>query len=236
MPLPAFPRALAACVTALLLLTPPAAQAQGCDPSTEARLRYLESRLDDGQSNAKLWWQSWMAVFVIGIGLKTTTGSMEDDGSNAAADFIAAGKSALGIAELSLRPHLGRFGAERVRAIEKTSPAHCAERLKMAEASLESIATDSGGRWSWVRHLSSLVLNLGAGLAVAEGWNDNDTGWRDFGVSEGSSELHIWTHPTRAVEDWAEYRHRFDGAPAAAAPRMFRMAATRGGLGFVWKY
>ena len=58
----------------------------------------------------------------------------------------------------------------------------------------------------------------------------------DFAVSEVSSELHIWTHPTRAVDDWSEYRHRFDGAPAAAVPSSFRLAATRGGLGFVWKF
>lgn len=233
---PAFRRLVASVVVASLLLTPLAASAQSCDPSTEARLQYLEARLDEGQANSKLWWRSWMAVFVIGLGFKTTTGAMRGDRSNAAADFIAAGKSGLGIAELSLRSHLGRFGAERVRAIPKTSPERCAERLRLAEDSLESIAKDDGGRWSWARHLSSLLLNLGAGLATAEGWDDEDTGWRDFAVSEASSELNIWTHPTRGVGDWAEYRHQFDGAPSAENPRLFRLAATRGGLGFVWKF
>lgn len=236
MPPAAFRRPLALLLAASILLSPLAASADGCDPSTEARLQFLESRLDEGQASSKLWWRSWMAVFVIGLGFKTTTGATRGDGSNAAADFIAAGKSAMGIADLSLRPHLGRFGADRVRAIAKTSPQHCAERLKLAESSLESIAKDDAGRWSWGQHLSSLVLNLGAAFAVAEGWDDENTGWSDFAVSEVSSELHIWTHPAGAFEDWAEYRHQFDGAPLAESPRLFRVAATRGGLGFVWRF
>lgn len=232
-----FPQRLLALVLALSVLASPlAAAAQTCDQGTEARLEFLESRLDEGQENARLWWRSWLAVFSIGLAYKTTTGAMRGDGSNAAADYIAAGKSALGIAELTLRPHVARHGAERVRAIAKSSPEGCSRRLKLAEGSLESAATDDGSRWSWTRHLSSLLLNLGAGLAVAEGWDDEGTGWRDFAVSEVSSELHIWTHPTRAVDDWSEYRQRFDGAPAAAAPSTFRLAATRGGLGFVWRF
>lgn len=229
-------RLVAALLCASLLLSPLAAMADGCDAATEARLEFLEARLDEGQASARLWWRSWLAVFVIGLGYKTTTGSMKGDGSNAAADFLAAGKSAIGIAELTLRPHPGRHGAERVRAVAKTSAQACAERLKLAESSLESVAKDAGGRWSWVRHLTSLALNLGTALAVTEGWDDDGTGWRDFAVSEVSSELHIWTHPTRGVEDWAQYRHQFDGAPIAAAPSAFRLAATRGGLGFVWKF
>ena len=224
-------------VSASLGLAPLAAQAQGCDPATESRLEYLETRLDEGQANAKLWWRSWMAVFVIGLGFKTTTGAMRGDGSNAAADFIAAGKSALGIAELTLRPHVGRYGAERVRAIPKTSAELCRERLKLAETSLESVAGDAGGRWSWKRHLASLVLNLGAGLAVAEGWDDEGTGWRDFGVSEATSELHLWTHPTRAVDGWSDYRREFDGVPAQATGFSgLRLAVVHRGLGVRWEF
>lgn len=229
-------RAIALVLATSLLLTPVAAGAQTCDSLTEERLAFLETRLEEGQSNTRLWWRSWLAVFAIGLVYKGTTGSVRGDGSNAAADWFAAGKSALGIAELTLRPHAGRHGAENVRAIAKVSSDACAQRLKLAEASLESAADEAGGRWSWVRHLTSLALNLGTSLAVSEGWDDDGTAWRDFGVSQASSELHILTHPTRAVDDWQEYHRRFDGTPAAAAPATFHLAATRGGLGFVWKF
>jgi hypothetical protein len=229
-------RALAVTLAASLLLSPLAAHAQSCDPGTEARLDFLETRLAEGQSNARLWWRSWLAVFTIGLLYKGTTGAVRGDGSNAAADWFAAGKSAIGIAELTLRSHVGRHGADRVRAIAKTSPDNCAQRLRLAEHSLELAAGDAGGRWSWIRHVTSLLLNIGTSVAVDAGWDDDGTAWRDFAVSQVSSELHIFTHPTRAVDDWAEYRRQFDGTPEAAAASSFHLAATRGGLGFVWKF
>ena len=228
--------ALSSALAASLLLSPLAGHAQSCDPSTEARLQFLESRLDEGERNAKWWWRSWLAVFTIGVVYKTAQGATEGDGSNQAADFIAAGKSVLGIAELTLRPHVARHGAAPMRAIPKSSPESCAERLRLAEKTMEQAADQAAGRWSWKRHLSSLVLNLGAGLAVAEGWDDEGTGWRDFGISEASSELHIWTHPTRAADDWAAYRSEFDSAPAARGPSHLRFAAMPRGIGVRWEF
>jgi hypothetical protein len=223
-------------VTAGLLLSSVAAQAQTCDPNTEARLQFLESRLDEGAANMKLWWRSWLAVFTIGLVYKTYDGATAGDGSNAAAAYIAAGKSALGIADLTLRPHIARHGAEPMRAIPKTSAQNCADRLALAEKTMQMASDDAGMRWSWKRHLTSFVLNLSAGIAVAEGWDDKRTGWSDFGISEFSSELHIFTHPVRAKDDWGDYQHQFSGAPRAETPSTFDLAATRGGIGFVWRF
>ena len=220
----------------MLLLPAAKAQAGSCDADTEARLSFLETRLDDGRAGTARWWNAWLAVFAFGALFKTTEGALEGDGSNAAADYIAAGKSVLGVADLTLRAHAGRHGAERVRTLPKDTPDHCAARLRAAESALSSAGLDAGARWSWKQHLSSLILNLGAGLALAEGWNDPGTGWRDFAVSEASSELHLWTHPTRAVGDWSEYRQRFDGIPRAADTPTFRLAAVRGGLGIDYRF
>ena len=48
-------------IAASLLASPLAASAQSCDPGTEQRLQYLETRLEEGESNAKLWWRGWLA-------------------------------------------------------------------------------------------------------------------------------------------------------------------------------
>lgn len=212
------------------------AAASECDSDTEARLEFLESRLDEGRDRAQLWWRSWMGIFVIGVGFSTVNGALEDDGSNAAADYINAGKSVLGIADLTLRPHVARHGAERVRAIPKTTPERCRERLALAEKSMEQAADAGSQRWAWKAHLSSLVLNLAAALAVSEGWDDPGDGWRDFGISSVSGEANIWTHPTRAVDDWSDYRQRFDGAPAAARARDLRFAASPLGVRLRWNF
>jgi len=235
---PLFTRSVvAALMTASFVMTPVAsAFAQSCDPNTEARLEFIETRLDEGQKHEQWWWRSWLAVYSIGFVYKTVEGATTSDGSNAAADYFTAGKSALGILDLTLRPHVGRHGAAPMRAIPKTTAQYCAERLALAEKSMSQASEQANMRWSWKRHLSSLVLNLGVAVAISEGWDDEGTAWRDFGVSETSAELSIWTHPTRAYHDWEDYRAKFDGTPAAIAPSTLRFAASPRGVGLVWKF
>jgi hypothetical protein len=229
-------RPIAAILATSLVLAPLAARAQSCDADTEARLEFIEGRLDANQHMEKIWWGSWLAVFSIGAAYGITAGVLEDNNEKADAYYVTAAKSTLGIIDLTVRPHVGRLGAAPIRAIPKTSAASCAERLRLAEHTLEKANDMSSMRWSWKRHLTSLVLNLGAGIAIAEGADEPEQGWRDFGVSEVSSEVHIWTHPTANHDAWAEYHEKFNGAPAARAPTEFHLAAHSGGLGFVYKF
>jgi hypothetical protein len=228
-------RPVAAVLAATLLLVPVAARAQ-CDADTEARLEFIESNLEANKSREKLWWGSWMAVFSIGAAYGIVGGVLESNNEHAAASYVTAAKSTLGIVQLVVRDHVGRHGAAPIRAIPKTSSASCAERLRVAEQTLEQAGKMSSMRWSWRAHLTSLVLNLGAGIAIAEGADEPERGWQDFAVSEISSELHLWTHPTKNADVWAEYRQKYSGAPAAMAPRSFNLTAHRGGLGFVYKF
>jgi 4-amino-4-deoxy-L-arabinose transferase-like glycosyltransferase len=225
----------AAVLAATLVLVPVAARAQ-CDADTEARLEFIESNLEANQPREKLWWGSWMAVFSVGAAYGITAGALEDNNEQAAASYVTAAKATLGIVDLVVRPHVGRHGAAPIRAIPKTSSASCAERLRVAEQTLEKAGDMSSMRWSWKRHLSSLVLNVGAAVAIAEGADEPERAWQDFAISEISSEVHIWTHPTKNAAAWADYRQKFSGAPAATAPRSFDFAFHRGGLGFVYKF
>lgn len=226
---------VAACAFALALAGPVRSYAQ-CDADTEARLQFLETRLEEGEHAMDWWWGSWMAVFSIGVVYSFVDGALENDGSNQAAAFFQGGKSALGVTQLLLRPHVGRHGADRVQRIEKSSAEGCRERLALAEKSLRQAAKEGNIRRSWAAHVTSLALNLGVAIAIDEGWDDEGDAWRDFGVSEASSEIHIWTHPTRAVRDWDEYQRQYNNLPAAATAPTFRLAATGRGLGFVWKF
>lgn len=234
-------RPVAAAVLAVsicsMAASPAASFAQTCDPDTEARLAFIEQRLEEAQPKERLWWRSWMTVFVFGVGWGITNGVLEDNNEQAAADYVNAAKSVLGIADLTLRPHVGRFGAAPIRAIPKTSPESCRERLRVAEKHLEEASDAASMRWSWQRHLWSLTLNLGAAVAIAEGADEPERGWQDFAISETSAELHIWTHPTRIADGWDEYRTKFSGAPAAVAPSTLRFAAMPGGgVGVVWRF
>ncbi|MFN2427085.1 MAG: hypothetical protein ABR587_11640 [Candidatus Binatia bacterium] len=228
---------VAALVSATLLVTPVAVHAQSCDPDTEARLEFIETRLEEGKSREQLWWRSWFAVFTIGVAWGMVSAELENDKGIAANNYVTAGKSVLGIADLSLRPHVGRHGASKIRAIPKTSAASCAERLRYAEKTMEQAADAANVRWSWKRHMSSLVVNLGSAIALSAATEEHGQAWQDFGISTVSAEVHIWTHPTRAVDDWTAYREQFAGKPAAGAPSTLRFAATPGGgVGVIWKF
>ncbi|HEY2776192.1 MAG TPA: hypothetical protein VGK20_19280 [Candidatus Binatia bacterium] len=230
-------RMIAALLVAALVVVPSArAVAQTCDPNTEARLKFLESRLDEGKRAMDWWWGSWMSVFSIGVGYETYKAiTQHDDGRQAAAGFQA-GKSAVGIAQLLLRPHAAIYGSAPMRSISKATPQGCAERLALAEKTLREQAQISHMRYSWKQHLTSLTLNLGVGLGVAYGFGERKIGWRDFGISEVSAEAHIWTHPTRAISDWDDYQSQFDGRPAAMDPPEFHLAAVPGGIGFEYVF
>ena len=101
----------------------------------------------------------------------------------------------------------------------------------MAEA-----ADQAGMRYSWRQHLASLAINLTAAVLVSEVWDEPSTAWTSFAVSEASAELHIWTHPTRQIRDWDEYKQRFGGAPAAELEPQLRLAGGPRGLGLVWSF
>ncbi|HXC53639.1 MAG TPA: hypothetical protein VN634_22315 [Candidatus Limnocylindrales bacterium] len=205
-------RCLAAMLVTVALLAPSIASAQACDPNTEARLDFLETRLEDGQPRAKLWWGSWMAIFTIGVVAGVTQGTLHDDNGAQVNNFITAGKAVLGMADLTFRPHVARYGADRVRAIPKSSSANCTERLHLAEKTMETAAKEANMRWDWKRHVWSLTLNLAHGLVIAEAFkHDQSDGWTSFAVSEVSSEAFLWTHPTRAANDWNDYHQQFDG-------------------------
>jgi len=232
-------RRLAVALLAIALVRPVAACAQACDPNTEARLQFIESRLDAGKRNAKLWYWGWMSVFTIGFVYGIVDGAaIHEDQSNQANSYITSAKSALGIADLTLiRPYPSRHGADLIRAIPKSSAEMCGQRLALAEKTLRDASEEGSMRWSWKRHLWSFTLNLGTGLAVAYGWHDQGTGWKSFGVSEASSEAFIWTHPTRARYDWQDYQHDFGGSPVSmAAPAYWDFAAQPGGIGVVWHF
>lgn len=235
------PRRWVAAVTLLATVgsTVPASAQSACDAATQERLRFLESRLEEGRTNASLWWRGWLATFAIGAVVQSSRTAFTDNHGREADFLFSAGKSLLGFAELTFRPIVAKDGADPAFAIPENSAEHCARRLSVAEATLARASEQEAERYSWTRHLSSLALNLTAGVLVAEVWHEQAVGWSSFGVSETFSELHIWSQPWRAIDDWNEYRERFDAreaSPSASVPAQWRLAAGPRGLGVMWRF
>lgn len=226
-------RSLAVMMVTMLLLSPRMVHAQ-CTSDQDARLTFLETRLEDGQKWNKIWWGSWLAIFSIGVVSGITQGIIKDDQSNQADQFITAGKSALGIIDLTVRPHVSRHGADRIRQMPKSTPEQCAERLRFAEDTMKQAAKEASIRWDWKRHLWSFTLNLAHGLVIAEAWHDEGTGWKSFGISEASAEAHLWSHPTRARYDLREYEKDYGSLDGRESQLSF--APYPGGVSVVWRF
>jgi len=232
------PASITAVALLLALSSTPLVQAQtsACDSQTNARLDFLETRLEAGRTHATWWWRGWLGVFSVGAVAQSVRAGLEDHASDRADMLFSVGKSLLGVADLTLRPHATRHGADAGRAIPTDSAENCARRLAAAEQALTQAAKEAEVRYSWTRHLTSLALNLGAAVLVSEVWDDRRTGWTSFAISEASAEAHIWSHPWRAEDDLEKYHERFDGAPTAAIDTQWQLAAGPGGLEVRWEF
>lgn len=230
-----FRRSLAALTLLLNIALPCSARAQSaCDAQTAARIDFLESRLDAGRTRAAWWYYGWLSFFAVGVGVQGTRAAVT--GGHDADLLSGAIKAAIGVTELALRPLPGRRGAAESRAIPEDSQQNCTLRLDIAERTLERAAEQGHTRTSWLQHLSSLAINLTASVLVDTVWDDERRAWESFAISEAVSEVHLWTHPWRAIGDLEDYRTRFDGAPTAALQWQWRVAAAPGGLALQWKF
>ncbi len=207
-----------------------------CDAQTSARLDFLEARLEEGRRGAAWWWRGWLTVFSVGAVLQSTKAVLSRYDGHDADLLVSAGKSLLGVTDLTMHPLVAKNGADAARAIPTDSFENCARRLAVAESTLDQAARQAQTRYSWTRHLSSLALNLGAAVLVGEAWDDRGTAWESFAVSETSSEGFIWSQPWSAVGDWKSYRTKFDGAPLVGTGNQWSLAARPGGVGILWKF
>ncbi|MBI5506952.1 MAG: hypothetical protein HY899_19365 [Deltaproteobacteria bacterium] len=231
-------RTLTAVLAVMLALSStPSVNAQtACDSETNARLTFLEARLDEGRRHASWWWNGWLAVFSVGAVVQGTKAALSRFDGHDGDLLVSTGKSLLGVTDLRRHPLIATDGADAVRAIPTDSPGNCARRLALAERTLARAAEEAETRDSWTRHLGSLAFNLGTAALVAGVWDDGDAAWQSFELSQPLSEGHILSQPWRASDDWHGYRTKFDGAPAPAAAPQLSLGAGPGGIGVLWAF
>jgi hypothetical protein len=200
-----------------------AAQAQAADesnagltrnPSTlsdselDARLLFLEERLDGGETWAKSWQWGWTGIYGGGIAYGTARAITEDSDHSRVNHIVTAAKSAIGTTRLLLWRHPGRHGADSMRAIEGDSREAKLARLAQGEALLQSVAKRAEQRTDWKPHAGNLALNL-AGAGFILGFGCDADAWESLGVGIAVGELNIWTAPKRGISDLSDYETRF---------------------------
>jgi hypothetical protein len=198
------------------------------DSELDARLAFLEGRLDEGELYSKVWQWGWTSGYGLGIVIGTTQAITCCSNKKAGAansvkkkrneqrvtHYVTAVKGAIGTTRMLLMRHPGRHGADAMRAIEGDTRDAKLARLATGEELLQDVAKTAHRRWSWKAHAGNIGLNL-AGAGFIFGFGRDSDAWESLGVGIGVGTLQILSAPKRGIQDLDDYETRF-GAKTAS--------------------
>lgn len=178
------------------------------DADIDARIRFLEERLDEGRRNAQIWQYGFTSGYSLGAVLGTVQASTTSDSDTRVSAIVSAVKAVGGTARLLLAPHPARHGADAMRAVPGGSREDRLRRLAAGEDLLQEIVERTETRWSWKRHAANLAVNA-AGAAIVWPVGDRDDALIGAGVGIAVGTIMTFTMPWRSIDDAEDYRRRF---------------------------
>lgn len=127
--------------------------------------------------------------------------------------------SAIGVVTTGLSFPAGFHGCRAARRLRDGTPAGERRAQEKAESLLRETAQGEWGGRAWWNHLGALVVNGVAALVLWKAFGQARDAWVQLGVGMALSEAQIFSQPTRAVEDYREYRRLFvEGTQPAGLP------------------
>jgi len=202
------------------------------DEEVQRRTRFIQQRLDLGTAAADRWWYAWYTIYGgLSVGQAAIAIAVTDRGLRID-NAVGAFSTSLGIVPLGLSPLQARFAADRLRALPESTPQQRRAKLTQGEDILRAAAEDELFGRSWVSHLVGNGVSLAFGVVLAVGYDRPEAGIINFAAGLALNELQILTQPTRAIDDWREYK-RHGASRASEQPDVLRWMVTpqAGGLG-----
>jgi hypothetical protein len=178
------------------------------DSELDARLRFLEERLDEGEMWAKSWHWGWAGVYSASVAYETAIAIKADHEKNRIDNIVSIAKSTIGISWLLLWRHPGRNGADPMRAVTGDSREARLARLTAGEVLLQAVAKRAEERTDWRYHAGNIALNL-AGAGLIFGYGHESDAWKSLGAGIVVGELNLWVAPKRGIQDLSDYQTRF---------------------------
>jgi len=203
------------------------ADVKSSESNISERIDFIQAAFDEGQTRAKLWSYTWMAINGGATGIQTylAISSHHDRVSN----IVGASESFLGLAVLIVDPFHARSSGSDLREIPGGTPEEQKNKLDKAEKWLErNYKQEELGR-SWLSHVGVLVISaIGAGIV----WHYN--GPKNGIISVLSNvvggEAIIWTQPTRAIKDYNDYRSKYKDAYDGVPEKKYFIAPSKNGF------
>ncbi len=178
---------------------------------TRERLVFLRARIADDRVVADRWRWGWTAVFGALLTFNVVR-AIPTPGAGRDAGIVGGIGSLLGLGSVLLfEPRV--VGADReLRAAAPRDTARAdrdALLVERAERLLQTSALAEESFRSWYAQLGRAVFAGSLGLLLAFGFGRPEASSLNVGASLVIGQLLARTHPTGAVEAWAEYGRRF---------------------------
>ncbi len=178
------------------------------DSELDARLAFLEQRLDGGEKYAKYWQWGWTGGYSLGIVIGTAQAIDEDENKKRTNHIVTAVKGVIGTSRMLFFPHPGRNGADAMREISGDSRKAKLQRLKKGEETLQRVAKRAKQRTNWKSHAGNIALNAAGGAFIFGFGRDKDAGISmGIGISVGT--MQILSAPKRGIQDLSDYETEF---------------------------
>jgi hypothetical protein len=208
---------------------------EGLAPAeVDARLGFLEERLDAGRFTAQAWQYGWSGVFGAGAVLSAAQAVTADDGDERVYQIVGTVKSVGALAQMLTDPLPARLGAEPLRDVPAATPRGRLQRLAVGERQVVENAARAESRYSLRRHLEGVTTNLIGGAVI---WALGDS--RDAVLSTLSGiavgEAQIWSQPWRATSDLDDYREAFSTTVASRGIQ-WELRPTLNGVQLAFRY
>lgn len=196
------------------------------DAEIDARLQFLEQRLDSERTGAQLWQYGWTAFNGGSMAAEAAFAATADNRKDRATDAVQSVEGLIGVLNLVLRPLPARFGADPLRDLPGATRADRLNRLSLAEDLLRRGAARADEPYEILPHVGVVAVNLLAGAAI---WKLADLRHAYQAVIPGIvlGELQLWTIPQRPVDDLDGYRAR---TTASSRAPTWQVVALPGGV------
>lgn len=210
--------ALGACAAPVIPRLPPPDPSLP-DAEIEARIAFIEERLEGSRRHAHLWNLGWWIANGVGVATGTAEVAAADDGSERAAGVVTVVLSLGGFAYQHFLPMRARFGADPIRDLPDRTHEEKVARLEKAQELLEYDAERATAQLDWKAHVGNAAVAAAAtGIVLASGDRKSPAFLTGAQVLLGG-EAQFWTEPAAPRRNIEDYVRRFRIGPSRVSHR-----------------
>lgn len=202
---------------------------------TEARLIFLSERLQAGKTGAQAWYWTWTAIYGAASIGQAIGFFLSQDVEGQVNWAVGTATTLLGLLLMLITDFPAEYATRELARMPTGTPEQRRAKLKRAEELMEGAATSQADGRAWYIHLGGAAVSLVGGLILWLAYGLLVDGIINAAVGFAVTELQIWTQPTRAIKDWADYQAQFGPAVTGNKPTV-RIVPTMGGMAVVGRF